>query len=393
MSLTGTQLRLVAIPYQIYVLSGSSLDVGLIGLFQAVPLISLALFGGVIADRVDRRRLLIVTQVGLTACSAALAVGTQLGFASVAYLYLFTAIGAAFSALDGPARGALTPSLVQREQLPAAMALNQVLFQTAAIAGPAIAGVVILTFGIAGAYWIDVASFLVAIGAVTALVAPEREVRVHPPVGRALIEGLAHFRANRILFGTMLLDFLATFFGSPRALFPFYADRIFAVGPQGLGLLFAAPGIGSLAAALTSGWTRRVQRQGVAVLVAVAAWGLAIAGFGLMDDGLFVPALFFVALAQGADTISAIFRSTILLTVVPDHMRGRLVAISSMFFLGGPYLGQVESGVVADLVSPVFSVVSGGVATLLSVVGVALWAPEVMSYRSGAPAKEPSRDA
>jgi len=384
-SLTGTQLRLVAIPYQIYLITGSSLDVGLIGLFQAIPLISLALFGGVIADRVDRRRLLIVTQIGLAACSAGLAIGTQLGFANVLYLYAFTAIGAAFSALDGPARGALTPSLVAREQLPAAMALNQVLFQTAAIAGPALAGVVILTFGVAGAYWIDVASFVVAIGAVTALVAPPREIRVHPPVGRALVEGLAHFRANRILFGTMLLDFFATFFGSPRALFPFYADRVFAVGPQGLGLLFAAPGVGSLIAALTSGWTKRVRHQGVAVLLAVAAWGLAIVGFGLMNDGLFIPALVFVALAQGADTVSAIFRSTILLTVVPDYLRGRLVAISSMFFLGGPYLGQVESGVVADLVSPVFSVVSGGVATLLSVVGVALWAPEVITYRAPAP--------
>jgi len=393
-SLTGTQLRLVAIPYQIYLITGSSLDVGLIGLFQAIPLVSLALFGGVIADRVDRRRLLIVTQIGLAACSAGLAIGTQLGFANVLYLYAFTAIGAAFSALDGPARGALTPSLVAREQLPAAMALNQVLFQTAAIAGPALAGVVILTFGVAGAYWIDVASFVVAIGAVTALVAPPREVRVHLPVGRALVEGLAHFRANRILFGTMLLDFLATFFGSPRALFPFYADRIFAVGPQGLGLLFAAPGVGSLIAALTSGWTKRVRHQGVAVLLAVAAWGLAIAGFGLMNDGLFIPALVFVALAQGADTVSAIFRSTILLTVVPDYLRGRLVAISSMFFLGGPYLGQVESGVVADLVSPVFSVVSGGVATLLSVVGVALWAPEVISYRAPAPqGKERPTDA
>jgi len=350
-----------------------------------VPLISLALFGGVIADRVDRRRLLIVTQIGLAACSAGLAIGTQLGFANVLYLYAFTAIGAAFSALDGPARGALTPSLLQREQLPAAMALNQVLFQTASIAGPAMAGVVILAFGVAGAYWIDVASFIVAIGAVTALVAPPREVRVHLPVGRALVEGLSHFRANRILFGTMLLDFLATFFGSPRALFPFYADRVFAVGPEGLGLLFAAPGVGSLIAALGSGWTKRVQRQGMAVLLAVAAWGLAIAAFGLMNDGLFVPALVFIAVAQGADTVSAIFRSTILLTVVPDHLRGRLVAISSMFFLGGPYLGQVESGVVADLVSPTFSVVSGGIATLLSVVGVALWAPEVLSYRAPAP--------
>jgi MFS family permease len=148
--------------------------------------------------------------------------------------------------------------------------------------------------------------------------------------------------------------------------------------------------VGSLIAALTSGWAKRVQRQGVAVLLSVAAWGLAIAAFGLMNDGLFIPALVFIAIAQGADTISAIFRSTILLTVVPDHLRGRLVAISSMFFLGGPYLGQVESGVVADLVSPMFSVVSGGIATLLSLVGVALWAPEVISYRSGAQAQGPS---
>src|SRR5207245_109400 len=314
-SLTGTQLRLVAVPYQIFLLTGSSLDVGLIGLFQAVPLIALALFGGVVADRVDRRRLLIATQIGLASCSLALAVGTQLGFASVPSLSAFTVLGSAFAAL----------------------------------------------------------------------VAPPRELRAHPAVGRALAEGLAHFRANRILFGTMLLDFFATFFGSPRALFPYYAARVFAVGPGGLGLLFAAPGIGSLIAALASGWTKGVRHQGVAVLVAVAAWGLAIVGFGLMNDGLFIPAPIFVALAEVADTISAIFRSTILLTVVPDHLRGRLVAISSMFFLGGPYLGQVESGVVAGLVSPEFSVVSGGVAPLASGVGIALWAPEVTRYVSPAP--------
>ena len=391
-SLTGTQLRLVAIPYQVFLLSGSSFDVGFIGLFQAVPLMSLALFGGVVADRVDRRRLLIVTQLGLASCSAALAIGTQLGAAGVSYLYALTAIGAAFSALDGPARGALTPSLVSREQLPAAMALNQILFQIAAIAGPALAGVVIVAFGVAGAYWIDVGSFLVALAAVTALVAPPREARVHPPVGRALVEGLAHFRANRILWATMLLDFFATFFGSPRALFPYYADRVFAVGPQGLGLLFASPGVGSLIAALSSGWTKRVRRQGVAVLLAVFAWGLAIAAFGLMTDGLFVPALACIAMAEGADTVSAIFRSTILVTVVPDHLRGRLVAISSMFFLGGPYLGQVESGIVADVVSPEFSVVSGGIATIASVVGIAIWAPEVNAYTVSSPVEPAASD-
>jgi MFS family permease len=394
-SLSGTQLRLVAIPYQIYLLTGSSLDVGLIGLFQAIPLMSLALFGGVLADRFNRRRLLLATQIGLALTSAALAIGTQLGVAGVPFLYAMTAIGAGFSAIDGPARGSLTPSLVRRDQLPAAVTLNQVLFQTAAIAGPAFAGLVILSFGVAGAYWIDVVSFAVAIVAVAAMRIPPAEPREHAPVMRALVEGLTYLRANRILFSTFLLDFLATFFGSPRALFPYYADRVFAVGPQGLGLLFAAPGIGSLIAAVTAGWIPRVRRQGVAVLVSVAAWGLAIVGFGFMREGLFVPALVFVALAQAADTVSAIFRHTILLTIVPDELRGRLTSIAQMFFLGGPYLGQVESGVVADVVSPEFAVISGGVATVASVGLIALWAPELVSYRAPAPKdREPSsRDA
>jgi len=188
-SLTGTQLRLVAIPYQIYLLTGSSLDVGLIGLFQAIPLISLALFGGVIADSVDRRRLLIVTQIGLAGCSAALAIGTQVGIANVPFLYALTAIGAAFSAIDGPARGALVPNLVARERLAAAMALNQVLFQTASIAGPALAGVVILGVGLAGAYWLDTATFLVAIAGAAlvalrpALLGASPRTRVILPVG------------------------------------------------------------------------------------------------------------------------------------------------------------------------------------------------------------------
>ena len=394
-SLSGTQLRLVAIPYQIYLLTGSSLDVGLIGLFQAIPLISLALFGGVFADRFNRRRLLLVTQLGLALSSAALAIGTQAGVASVPFLYAMTGIGAAFSAIDGPARSSLTPSLVRRDQLSAAITLNQVLFQTAAIAGPAFAGVIILSLGVAGAYWIDVGTFAVAITAVAAMRIPPSEPREHAPVLHALVEGITYLRANRILFSTFVLDFLATFFGSPRALFPYYADRVFAVGPQGLGLLFAAPGIGPLIAALTAGWIPRVQRQGVALLVAVAAWGFAIVGFGFMRDGLFVPALLFIALAQGADTVSAIFRHTILLTIVPDELRGRLTSIAQMFFLGGPYLGQVESGIVADTLSPEISVISGGIATVVSVGLVALWAPEVVSYRAPAPQLKEglSRDA
>ena len=394
-SLSGTQLRLVAIPYQIFVLTGSSLDVGLIGLFQAVPFIALALFGGAIADRFDRRRLLLATQVSLAACSAALAIGTQLGIASVPFLYAITAIGAAFSAIDGPARGSLTPNLVERRQLAAAITLNQVIFQIGAIAGPVLAGFVIQGFGIAGAYWIDVVTFAVALVAVAAMTVPRAEPRVHPPILRAVGEGISYLRANRILLATFSLDFLATFFGSPRALFPYYAERVFAVGPQGLGLLFAAPGIGSLIAALASGWIPRVRRQGLAVMMAVATWGLAIAAFGLMQEGLFFPALLFVAFAQGADTVSAILRHTILQTLVPDELRGRLLSIAQIFFLGGPYLGQVESGVVAEGISPEFAVISGGLLTIASVGLIGVWAPELVSYRAPAhdTVENASRDA
>jgi MFS family permease len=383
-SLSGTQLRLVAVPYQIFVLTGSSLDVGLIGLFQAVPFIAFALFGGAIADRFDRRRLLLATQVCLAACSAALAIGTQLGVASVPFLYAITAIGAAFSAIDGPARGSLTPNLVERRQLAAAITLNQVIFQIGAIVGPLLAGFVIQGFGIAGAYWIDVGTFAVALVAVAAMAVPRAEPRIHPPILRAVGQGIAYLGASRILLATFLIDFLATFFGSPRALFPYYADRVFAVGPQGLGLLFAAPGIGSLIAAVASGWIPRVRRQGLAVMTAVVAWGLAIAAFGLMRDGLFVPALFFIAFAQGADTVSAILRHTILQTLVPDELRGRLLSIAQIFFLGGPYLGQVESGVVAEAISPEVAVVSGGLLTIASVGLIGVWAPELVSYRAPA---------
>lgn len=394
-SVSGTQLRLVAVPYQIFLLTGSSLDVGLLGLFQAVPFIAFALFGGAIADRFDRRRLLLVTQVCLAGCSAALAIGTQAGAASISFLYAITAIGAAFSAVDGPARGSLTPNLVPRSQLASAISLNQIIFQFGAVAGPILAGFIIQGFGIAAAYWIDVATFAVAFLAVAALVVPKAEARIHPPILRAVGEGIAYLRANRTLLATFVLDFLATFFGSPRALFPYYAEKVFAVGPQGLGLLFAAPGLGSLVAALASGWIPRVRRHGLAVLAAVATWGLAIAGFGFMQAGLFLPALALVAFAEGADTVSAILRHTILQTLVPDELRGRLLSIAQIFFLGGPYLGQVESGVVAEAISPEIAVISGGLLTIASVGLVGVWAPELVSYR--APARDTieraSRDA
>ena len=381
-SLSGSQLRLVALPYQIFVLTGSSFAVGLIGVFQAVPLLVLSLFGGVIADAVDRRRLLLITQVGLAAVSLALALATQLGSASVPLLYVLTAAGACFSALDNPTRASLAPTLVDRRLIRAAMALNQTIFQFALVFGSALAGFIIARLGLAGAYWLDASSFAAAFVAVWLMRTPPRVRTERQPVLEALVEGVRYLGATRILLATMSLDFLATFFGSPRALFPYYADRVFHVGPEGLGLLYASMGAGALVASVASGWTARVQRQGLTVLIAVSVWGLAIALFGLLDERAFAVALVLLAIANGADAVSSIFRGTILQLVVPDALRGRLNAINIMFVLGGPQLGQFESGAVAALASPVVSVISGGIACVLSVVVVSAWIPEIARYHS-----------
>ena len=381
-SLSGSQLRLVALPYQIFLLTGSPFAVGLIGVFQAVPLLVLSLFGGVIADAVDRRRLLLMTQVGLAGVSLALAIFTQTGAASVPLLYVLTAVGACFSALDNPTRASLAPTLVERHQIRAAIALNQTVFQFAVVFGSALAGIVIGRSGLAGAYWLDVGSFVAAFIAVWMLRTPAREPTERQPVLKALTEGVRYLGATRILLATMSLDFLATFFGSPRALFPYYAERVFHVGPEGLGFLYAAMGVGALVAAVVSGWTARVRRQGLTILIAVAVWGLAIVGFGILDERAFGLALLLLAIAAAADTVSSIFRHTILQLVVPNALRGRLSAINIMFVLGGPQLGQFESGAVAALWSPVGSVVSGGVACIASVFAVAAWLPEIVRQRA-----------
>ena len=380
-SMTGSMVRFVAIPYQVYLLTGSPLAVGLIGLFQAVPTIVLSLFGGVIADRVDRRRLLIVTQLALTATSIVLAGATQLGFVSVPFLYALTAIGASFSALDSPARSALIPSLLERRRVQAAITLNQTQFQTAAVVGPALAGVLIASFGLATTYWIDVATYLAAIGTLLAMRTTARPPAEHGSVLRSLAEGIAYLGVRRILLATMSLDFLATFFANWRALVPYYADQVFAVGPAGLGLLYAAPGAGALVVALSAGWTNRVERQGLAILVSVTVFGLAIAAFGALPREGFLVGLLLLAIAQGADTVSSIFRQTILQLEVPDALRGRLNAINMMFVFGGPTLGQVEGGAVAALWNPVGAVVSGGLACVGAVIGVALVAPRLIRYR------------
>jgi MFS family permease len=383
---TGRMITLVALPYQVYEITRSALAVGIIGLVQLVPLGLFSLIGGAVADAVDRRRLLIVSQAGSMAASLLLVGGALVDRPPLWFLYLAAALSSAFAAVDAPTRSAAIPNLVPRERLSSAIALNQVLFQVNDVAGPAVAGLILARFGLAWAYAIDAVTFLAAIAALLAMrPMPPKHEGTRPPVLRAVREGFAYLKGRRVLVSTFLVDLDAMIFGMPRALFPVLAREAFGVGPAGLGLLYAAPGAGALVGALLTGWVRHVRHQGRAVLWAVAVWGLAIVGFGLSTEAFWI-ALGFLAIAGAADVISAIFRSTILQSSVPDSLRGRLSSIHIMVVVGGPRLGDIEAGLVAQLTSPAFSVISGGVACVVGVATLAIAVPAFRRYHAGEPA-------
>jgi MFS family permease len=382
---TGRHIAVVALPYQVFQLTDSPLAVGLIGLVQVGPLVVFSLVGGALADRMDRRRLLLVSQAGSMVASLLLVGGALVDRPPLWILYTAAALASAFAAFDSPARSAAIPNLVPRERLASAIALNQVMFQVNDIAGPALGGLIIAKLGLVWAYAIDAVTFLAAIATLMAMrPMPPRRDGPYQPVLRAVREGFAYLKGRRVILSTFLVDLDAMIFGMPRALFPVLAEEAFRVGPAGLGLLYAAPAAGALVGALLTGWVRHVRHQGGAVLWAVAVWGLAIVGFGF-STGAFWLALGFLAIAGAADVISAIFRSTILQSSVPDALRGRLSSIHIMVVVGGPRLGDVEAGLVAQLTSPVFSVVSGGVVCVAGVALLAVAVPQFRRYHAGEP--------
>jgi MFS family permease len=384
-SLTGRQITVVALPFQVFRLTNSSLAVGMLGLVEVVPLVVASISAGPLSDRLDRKRVILVTEVGLGLASSLLTIGALVHTTSLPFVYGVAALIAALSGVNSPARGAALPSLVAQQQLPAALALNQAMYNTTLVAGPALGGLVIARFGLTWAYGIDALTFLASISATAALrrLPPSgAEGEASPRGWKAIREGFAYLRHRRILISTFVIDLNAMIFGMPRAVFPALALNVLHRGPSALGLMYAAPGVGALIGALTAGWITRVRRQGRAVLVSVLIWGVAIVAFGLAIH-LFLLSLLFLAIAGAADVISAVFRQTILVVGVPDRLRGRLYGIHIMVVTGGPRLGDAEAGAVASLVSPGFSVVSGGVACVLGVILLALFAPELSRYRAG----------
>ena len=380
----GNQVTRIALPFQVYVLTGSTLAIGALVLAQLIPILVFSLGAGSVADAIDRRKVLVVTQIGMGLTSVALVVLALMPSPPLVAIFGVAFIAAGLSSVDGPTRSAAIPRLVSPSHLPAAIALNQLNFQAASVVGPAIGGLLLATVGLAGAYAVDVLSFGASLGALL-VIGPL------PPVGNvtrpgiaAIREGLRYAADRRIILSTFAIDLVAMIFGMPTALFPVLALDVFRVGPIGVGLMAAAPGVGAFLGALLSGWVPRVQRTGRAVALAVIVWGLAIVAFGLATFS-FPLALGFLAIAGAADVLSAVFRSTIIQLEAPDELRGRVMSIHMLVVTSGPRMGDLEATGVAALFGAQLSVVSGGLLCLVGVVAVARIFPEL--WRNVMPAR------
>ncbi|MGH2631619.1 MAG: MFS transporter [Actinomycetota bacterium] len=383
----GYQFARVAIYVQVFELTGSTAAVGFTGLTGLLALFAGSLVGSSFIDAHDRRSILMGSQVFMVLAATILLAGAVAGRPPLALIYGANALTAFVGAIEHPARSAMTPRLVGAALLPSALTLNQVLWQTVSILGPAVAGVVIQTSGFGVAYAFDLITYggLFLAAALMRPMPPE-----HDPNGSAgwaaVKEGFRFVRSNRLVASTFVCDLVAMIFGMPAALFPILAISQFDRGPEIAGLLFAAPSVGALVGAVSGGWVRRVQRQGVAVIWAVTAWGAAITAFGLVGSNLPL-ALGFLALAGAADVISAIFRSTIAQLATPDRLRGRLSTIFILVVSGGPRLGDFEAGVMAAWFTPTISVVTGGLACVAGAGIVAIAYPELRLQRA-TPASE-----
>jgi MFS family permease len=382
-SFLGTQITFVAIPFQVYELTESSLAVGVVGLCELIPLVTLSLLGGAVADRMDRRALLIRTDSALAVTSALLALNAALGSPQLWAIYALAATSAALFAFGLPALRSTAPLLLPAPLLPAAAALHSMHGSLGFILGPLIAGVLIQTLSLEWTYALDATTYVFSLLLVLA-VAPIPPLPVDASERPSMLDGLRFLRGRPVLQGSFYVDLIAMVFGMPKALFPALAVMRFGGGPSVLGLLYAAPAVGSLLSAVTSGWAGGVRRQGLAVYIAVVAWGAALIVFGFSNSlSLGLAAL---AAAGAADMISGVFRTAILQASAPDHMQGRLSGVELMVVASGPALGDLEAGAVAAFTGLRFSVVSGGFACIAGVAVMALLLPKFARYR--APTKE-----
>lgn len=375
-SFFGSMMTYVVVPWQMYKLTASPLAVGLMYVAEFVPIFLMAFVGGALADYVDRRRMVLVTEMLLAVGSLVLIWNSLLTEPKVWVLFVCAALFAALNGLQRPSLEALMPRLVSPELLPAASALNSLNRTTAAVAGPALGGLIAASLGASAAYAIDLVTFLVSLVALWMMRAVPPPADADRPSLRSIMEGLRYARRRPELMGTYLVDINAMFFGMPMALFPAMAA---ALGKdKWVGVFYSAPFVGSMLATLFSGWTSRVYKHGLAVTLAAAVWGVAIVGFGLANS-LWL-ALGCLLIAGAADMISGLFRMIIWNQTIPDHLRGRLAGIEMVSYTTGPLLGNAEAGVVASLFSLRTSIVSGGILCVLGTGALALLLPAFVHY-------------
>ena len=393
-SFSGNFMQTAAILWHVSLLAPPdhrALALGMVGLVRVLPVIFFSILSGVAADALDRRRLMIVTQSIMAALAFILAALTFHGLSTVWPIYLLAACSSAAGAFDLPARQSLVPNLVPPEHLPNAITLNTIMAQVASVAGPALGGLVIATGGVAWVYAINAATFLVVIAALLMMRMPTAapkadgsDVRGNFTVAAAL-EGLRFVLRAPLIRSTMLLDFFATFFSSATALLPIFAQDILHVGARGYGWLYAAPAVGAVvASALMVRGVDLIERRGHVLLASVMAYGAATTAFGL--SRMFWLTFACLAVTGAADTVSMVFRNLIRQLETPDRLRGRMVGVNMVFFMGGPQLGELEAGLVATAVGPAFAVVSGGVGCLIATMWIAARTPALRAYRRSAAA-------
>ncbi len=377
-ALLGSNLTVVAVPFQVYRETHSSLWVGLASLIQLPFLIAGSLWGGAMGDRRDKRTLMQLSAAALGLLSGLLAVNAHLHHQHLSYLLVLAALAAGFAGFSGPLRTAAIPTLVRTDELVSAYSLNQIAFNSAMVVGPALAGVLIAGIGLFSCYAIDATTFGILV-IVTSFIAPLPASGEHAGTAilHAIADGFRYVRRHAIAQTVYLVDLNAMVFGLPRALFPAVALTIYHGGPRTLGLLYAAPGAGALLMAVMTGWVARVRRQGRLVAIVVVAWGAVMAIFGLVH--VVGVGLACLAAAGAMDVISTVLRNTIIQTAISDEFRSRISSIYMAVVTGGPRLGDLESGVVANFTSTEFSIVSGGVACIVGVAALMRWRPTFWS--------------
>ena len=393
-SFSGSMMQQAAILWHVSLLvppDRRGLALGIVGLVRVGPIVVFSVLSGVAADALDRRRLMMATQITSALVAVGLAALAFSGAATVWHVYVLAALGAAAGAFDGPARQALIPTLVPREHLANALSLNQIMFQTAAVLGPSIGGLLIASLGVGWAYLFNAVSFLFVLAALVSM----RNVPVIDASERAdaslaaALEGIRFVFTAPIIRATMLLDFAATFFASATALLPIFAQDVLQVGARGYGWLYAAPSVGSLlAGGIMVRLVDRIERRGAVLLWAIGAYGLATVAFGLST--VFWLTFCCLALTGAADTVSTVLRAIIRQLTTPDRLRGRMTSINMVFFMGGPQLGELEAGLVANWKGAPFSVVAGGIGTLVAAGAIAAAVPGLRHYRRSSEAQLPA---